>query len=44
LFLEVMMTMDQTLLTTTIDSMVDHRSDVSDANSVDSYVLNYLIQ
>jgi hypothetical protein len=38
-----MMTMEQTLLTNTIDSMGDHRSDVSDANSLDSYVLNYLI-
>jgi len=37
-FLE-MMTMEQTLLTNTIDSIADHRSDVSDANSVDSYVL-----
>jgi len=34
-----MMMMEQTSLTNTIDSISDHRSDVSDANSVDSYVL-----
>ena len=34
-----MLTMDQTLVANTIDSMADHRSDRSDANSVDSYVL-----
>lgn len=34
-----MMMMEQTSLTNTMDSISDHRSDVSDANSVDSYVL-----
>ena len=37
-----MMTMDQSLITNTIDSLGDHRSDVSDANSVDSYVFDDL--
>ena len=36
-----MLTMDQTLVANTIDSMADHRSDVSDANSVDSYVFEF---
>ena len=34
-----MMMMEQTSLTVPIDPIPDHRSDVSDANSVDSYVL-----
>jgi hypothetical protein len=33
-----MMMMEQTLLTPPIDPIPDHRSDISDANSVDSYV------
>lgn len=34
-----MMMMEQTSLAAPIDPIPDHRSDVSDANSVDSYVL-----
>lgn len=37
-FMFKMMTMEQTSLVNAIDSMLDHRSDASDANSVDSYV------
>jgi hypothetical protein len=35
--------MEQPSLTNTIDSISDHRSDVSDANSVDSYVFIFFI-
>jgi hypothetical protein len=35
------MMMEQTSLANTIDSILDHRSDISDANSVDSYVFIY---
>jgi hypothetical protein len=37
-----MMMVDQTSITNTIDSISDHRSDLSDANSVDSYVLIFI--
>jgi len=37
------MMMEQSLLTNGIEPIVDHRSDISDANSVDSYVFIVLL-